>query len=164
MPRCNNRLHMHHDPQIPSLLRRVSISVLLGLFIAAVGSAVEAAIEHHALIAFESIDEIVIGITAALVVFAYEQRRHKAILNKVRVIAAMNHHVRNALQTISYSAYTRQEEQIRLVADSVNRIQWALREILPAEESAPDSLFSHGSAANPAIPPQKERKQDKRGA
>jgi hypothetical protein len=85
-----------------------------------------------------------------LVVFVYEQRRHKAILNKVRVIAAMNHHVRNALQTIAYSPYTRQEEQIRLIGDSVNRIQWALREILPAEEAAPDALFLDRSALKPS--------------
>lgn len=155
---------MHRDPEIRSLARRVGVSMLLGLFIAALGSMVEATIEHHAIIAFESIDEIVIGITAALVVFAYEQRRHKAILNKVRVIAAMNHHVRNALQAISYAPYTEQKEQIRLIADSVYRIQWALREILPAEESAPDALFSHGCASTPATPSQKESKQDKRGA
>lgn len=155
---------MHRGPEIRSLARRVGVSILLGLFIAALGAVVEAMIEHHAVIAFESIDEIVIGITAALVVFAYEQRRHKAIVNKVRVIAAMNHHVRNALQAISYAPYTEQEEQIRLIADSVYRIQWALREILPAEESAPDALFSHDSAPKPATASQKERKQDKRGA
>ena len=151
---------MHYNPQIPSLLRRVLTSILLGLFIAALGSAVEAIIEHQALIGFGSIDDIVIGITAGLVVFAYEQRRHKAILNKLRVIAAMNHHVRNALQTISYSPYTRQEEQMRLIGDSVNRIQWALREILPAEESAPDALFVHGSAPKAPTAAQ-ESKQDK---
>lgn len=155
---------MYRDPEIPSLARRVSVSILLGLFIAALGSIVEATLEHHAVIGFDSIDEVVIGITAALVVFAYEQRRHKAILNKVRVIAAMNHHVRNALQTISYSPYTRQEEQMRLIADSVNRIQWALREILPAEESAPDTLFLHGCAPKPAKPKENENNQEKRGA
>ena len=151
---------MHRDPELRSLTRRVGVSILLGLFIAALGSVVEAMIEHHAIIAFESIDEIVIGITAALVVFAYEQRRHKAILNKVRVIAAMNHHVRNALQAISYAPYTEQKEQIRLIADSVYRIQWALREILPAEESAPDALFLHGSAPKSPAAAQ-ESKQDK---
>jgi len=45
----------------------------------------------------------------------------------------MNHHVRNALQTISYVPYTEQAKQILLIQQSVNRIQWALNEILPGE-------------------------------
>lgn len=134
---------MYRSPEIRSLSRRVGISILLGGIIAAIGSTLEAILDHHSIIGSESLDDIVIGIIAAIVVFAYEQRRHKAILNKVRVIAAMNHHVRNALQAISYAPYTEQEKQIYLIGESVQRIQWALREILPAEETAPDALFSH---------------------
>lgn len=134
---------MYRSPEIRSLSRRVGISILLGLSIATIGSVLEAILDHHSIIGFESLDDIVIGIIAAIVVFAYEQRRHRAILNKVRVIAAMNHHVRNALQAISYAPYTEQEKQIHLIGESVQRIQWALREILPAEETAPDALFAH---------------------
>jgi hypothetical protein len=45
----------------------------------------------------------------------------------------MNHHVRNALQAISYVPYTEQAKQILLIQQSVNRIQWALQEILPGD-------------------------------
>lgn len=134
---------MYRSPEIPSLARRVGVSVFLGIIIAVTGSVLEAILEKRAIFGYESLDDIAIGIIAAIVVFAYEQRRHRAILNKVRVLAAMNHHVRNALQAISYAPYTEQEKQIKLISDSVNRIQWALREILPAEESAPDALFAH---------------------
>jgi signal transduction histidine kinase len=143
---------MYRSPGIRSLSRRVGISILLGLIIAMVGSVLEAILDHHPIIAFESLDDIVVGIIAAIVVFAYEQRRHRAILNKVRVIAAMNHHVRNALQAISYAPYTEQEKQIHLIGESVQRIQWALREILPAEETAPDALFSHKPPPQPEQP------------
>jgi signal transduction histidine kinase len=140
---------MYHNLQIPSLFRRVGISILLGVIIALIGSVTEATLDKHSIIGMESLDDIVIGILAAIVVFAYEQRRHRAMLNKVRVIAAMNHHVRNALQAISYAPYTEQEKQIKMIGQSVQRIQWALREILPAEESAPDTLFSHSTPAPP---------------
>ena len=44
----------------------------------------------------------------------------------------MNHHVRNALQVISLSTFsTADQAQIDTIKPSVNRIQWALREILP---------------------------------
>jgi hypothetical protein len=52
----------------------------------------------------------------------------------------MNHHVRNALQTISYSPYTEQEKQIRMIAESVSRIEWALREVLPGDASTSSSV------------------------
>jgi len=45
----------------------------------------------------------------------------------------MNHHVRNALQSISLSPYADQAQQIQLLDESSRRIQWALREILPGE-------------------------------
>jgi hypothetical protein len=144
---------MYRNPPIPSLARRVGVSVGLGVIIAATGSTLEAVLDHHPLLVSESLDDIIIGIIAALVVFWYEQRRYKSMLNKVRMIAAMNHHVRNALQAISYAPYTEQEKQIKLIGDSVNRIQWALREILPAEISAPDELFAHNRIPMAAKPP-----------
>jgi len=44
----------------------------------------------------------------------------------------MNHHVRNALQVlIFHSAQAPDEEAVRAMKDSIDRIQWALREVLP---------------------------------
>ncbi len=124
---------MYRNPPVPSLGRRIGISVCLGVIIAVIGSTLEAILDKHAIIVFESLDDIVIGILAALLVFYYEQRRYRAMMEKIRIIAAMNHHVRNALQAISYSPYTEQEKQLKLVSESVNRIEWALREILPGQ-------------------------------
>jgi len=140
---------MYRDPEIPSLARRIGVSAALGLSIASIGAITEAVLDGDEIIGLKSFDDLFIGVLAALLVFTYEQRRHRALLNKLRIIAAMNHHVRNALQTISYAHYTEQEKQIKLIGESVNRIQWALREILPAEESAPDTLFSHSSLSKP---------------
>jgi hypothetical protein len=39
--------------------------------------------------------------------------------------------VRNALQAISYAPHAEQAKQIELIQQSVSRIQWALREVLP---------------------------------
>lgn len=124
---------MSKSPHIPSLARRVGISFLIGLVIALTGSTLEAIIGHHTMLSVESLDDIIVGVLAAVIAFAYEQRRYHAIMDKVRVIAAMNHHVRNALQAISYVPYAEQEKQIKMIHDSVARIQWALREILPGE-------------------------------
>lgn len=80
------------------------------------------------------IDNLLVGIAAGFLVFAYELHRHNAMLRQVRVIAEMNHHVRNALQPILYSPYLKEQaEQIRIVKEGIDRIQWALKEVLPGE-------------------------------
>lgn len=124
---------MYRNPQLPSLTRRIGISLIIGLTIALIGTCVEVAIGHQALLSLDSIDDVIIGVLAAGIVFAYEQHRYRATMDKIRMISAMNHHVRNALQAISYAPYTEQEKQIKLIAESVSRIDWALREILPGE-------------------------------
>ena len=124
---------MYRNPQVPSLKRRLGISITVGLAIALIGATVEAAIGNHPLLSAESIDDVIIGVLTAIVILVYEQHRYRVIMDKIRVISAMNHHVRNALQTISYSPYTEEEKQIKLISESVSRIEWALREVLPGE-------------------------------
>jgi hypothetical protein len=124
---------MRQVAQESSLLRRVSTSVLLGLAVAGAGSVMEYFIQGSSPFSIASLDDVVVGVITGVVVFAYEQRRHREVLRKISVIAAMNHHVRNALQSISYAPYAEQTRQIQLIKDSVQRIQWALREILPGE-------------------------------
>ena len=76
---------------------------------------------------------LILGMLAAKLLHnAYKARQHA--MARLRVIAELNHHVRNALEVISLSAYiTRDEEAIRRIMEGVNRIDWALREILPRE-------------------------------
>jgi hypothetical protein len=51
---------------------------------------------------------------------------------RLRLIAEMNHHVRNALQVIYSSASCSSDRRhLDEIAGSVARIDWALREILP---------------------------------
>jgi hypothetical protein len=52
----------------------------------------------------------------------------------MQVIAEMNHHIRNALTPISLLADATENQQlVQVISDGVDRIDWALREILPSE-------------------------------
>jgi hypothetical protein len=67
-----------------------------------------------------------------LLISSYEYRRKKRIRERLEVIQLMNHHVRNALQVIALSPHSKQrEEGVAMIQESVARIEWALREILP---------------------------------
>ncbi len=54
---------------------------------------------------------------------------------RMKTIAELNHHIRNALQVIKFLGGQQRSGldamQLQLINDSVNRIEWALREVLP---------------------------------
>ncbi len=82
-----------------------------------------------------SVSDTLAALIAGYLVFRllqYERDRRRYLRQRLEIIAEMNHHVRNALQVISLSAYSyADQQQLQAVKESVNRIQWALREILP---------------------------------
>ena len=81
----------------------------------------------------DAITALLIGALVAHMAVLYRQREAYAQA-RVERIAEMNHHVRNALQVITYwSLEEKEKRQVELVQDAVNRIQWALREVLPQE-------------------------------
>jgi hypothetical protein len=129
-----NSAGMSRIPQVPSLLRRISFSFLLGFGLFVLGAGLQVILQQHSITRTSIyLDDLVLGVLAGLMAFAYEHRRSRELRQKLAVISAMNHHVRNALQTISYVPYTEQAKQMLLIQQSVNRIQWALNEILPGE-------------------------------
>ncbi len=78
------------------------------------------------------IDDLSGALIAGLLVYRHEYARSKYLNEKLKTIEMMNHHVRNALQVIVDSAYLHgHAEQVQQIQDSVKRIDWALREILP---------------------------------
>jgi hypothetical protein len=78
----------------------------------------------------DGISAFVIGLLSYQVIRLQQQRRDQ-IRQKLQVIADMNHHVRNALQVISLSTLGQSKEELSVIRESMNRIQWALRELLP---------------------------------
>jgi hypothetical protein len=61
-----------------------------------------------------------------------ERERRAQVQQQLRTIAEMNHHIRNALQIIAYASVTTDKtKSVELISQSVERIEWALREVLP---------------------------------
>jgi two-component sensor histidine kinase len=57
------------------------------------------------------------------------------VAERMKTIAELNHHIRNALQVIKFLGVQNRSSldavQLQLINDSVDRIEWALREVLP---------------------------------
>lgn len=105
------------------------VDYLLSRWLAARGRLVEVTL----------IDGVLLAICAAALVLVIElsQDRERERMNqRSRTIQLMNHHIRNALQSIIDSAYV--HGNLDEVHTSVDRIAWALQEILPGERPERD--------------------------
>jgi uncharacterized membrane protein len=88
---------------------------------------------HSERMVAEGISAFLVGLLASkLLSRTIEHRRATAV--RLQVIGEMNHHIRNALDIISLSTYTIQDKQsITVISEAVDRIEWALCEILPRD-------------------------------
>ena len=71
---------------------------------------------------------------AALFYYATREQagKQKLVEEKLRVIADMNHHIRNALQALTfYRVKSSDEKEMNVIDQAVSRITWALKEVLP---------------------------------
>ena len=120
-------------------------SVLAGFGIFFLGSLSDLWFHQHAervLIAVMS--NALIGVGVGLLVLLYERRQRQNLIRKLEVIRLMNHHVRNSLQVISFAASVPQQEELRNnLRDAVERIEWALREVLPGQREDISDLPLH---------------------
>lgn len=130
------------------MLRRAFFSFFLGFGIFILGVVLKTVLDRLGVGGVPAlIDDLLIGILAGTTVFAYERRQHKLVLARMRMIADMNHHVRNALQQILYSPFLKEEtEQIRLIQEGTRRIEWALKEVLPGEGAVQSTPKSKSAA------------------
>ena len=131
-------------------------SVLIGFGVFFLGSLSDVWLQLHAPNrAVAIMDDALVGIGVGLLVLLYEQRQRRNMIRKLEVIRQMNHHVRNSLQVISFvSTLSEQEELGNKVRDAVERIEWALREVLPGQREDISNLSFHAhSNESPAHKP-----------
>jgi signal transduction histidine kinase len=128
------------EPQSQSFWSSLSgallLAILCTLLVFFVSSAADLFLLHEhetARITIELSDgvaAVVIGVLCFWLVRLHQDRRRQ-LRDRVEMIADMNHHVRNALQIISLTSHGKTQEEIAAIRESVGRIQWALRELLP---------------------------------
>jgi hypothetical protein len=89
---------------------------------------------------------------------AREERANRELVRaRMKTIAELNHHIRNALQVIKFLGAQQRSSldavQLQLINDSVDRIEWALREVLPRYEVDAQAIpidQPHAKSAGPA--------------
>jgi len=86
----------------------------------------------------EGVSAVVVALLTGRLLHAANQRREAALL-RMQVISEMNHHIRNALAAVSLTADSIQNQEcIGVISESVDHIEWALREILLRRKPLPE--------------------------
>jgi hypothetical protein len=78
---------------------------------------------------------ILTGCVAAALFLQVRSRireEERLLEQRLETIAEMNHHVRNALQVVAYYGYQHDDDKAaKLIRESITRIEWTLKEVLP---------------------------------
>lgn len=127
---------------LPLRIRRIWVAVLLIGIISFLSGLILDLLLIHArgvtqIQAAAILDAVFAAIVAALFykMLCHDREHRLKVIERLETISQMNHHIRNALQVISFNAHTQSNDfELAEIKRAMNRIQWALREILPKVE------------------------------
>ncbi len=92
------------------------------------------------------ISPLIAGTVTVVLAFRLSIRARQqrvAELRRFEIIGEMNHHIRNAMQVMSYQAYASDPKAQTRMHDAINRIDWALREVLPNIHTSEEQQVNH---------------------
>src|SRR5947209_9020196 len=127
----------HSEEDSP--LKTIVLVILIAIAVSIVGIAFDRVLVHEGVPRYDlmAIADSLTGIVAGAFFWQAlrrERERRQFVRERLRTISEMNHHIRNALQVISYYSEKQQDEKIvDMLGQAVKCIEWALSEVLPAE-------------------------------
>lgn len=123
--------------------RLIALCLLVIVLVWLVGFGFDRLLAHDGVTRFDIllISNALTGIVAGFLFYSltnYERLRRNQMRDRLRTIAEMNHHIRNSLQVITYATAAQgNSESVEMIRSSVERIEWALREVLPGHVEVP---------------------------
>ena len=144
---------METSPRENSPLKLGLLVILVVIAVAATGLMFDRLLLREGVLRYDvmAISNLLTGLVAGGLFWEAARRdreRREFVRDRLRTIADMNHHIRNALQVISLYSYRDQDEEaVSTLKQAVNRVEWALNEVLPGElvrDQVPD-LARHPS-------------------
>ena len=118
----------------PSVRNRILLAGLAFSLVLIVGYGADLVLVRHPTWMFA--DDLVLALGAAAVVYYYERERSRILAERLRVIRDMNSFVRNELQILYACLENPEKTRVSTIERSVERIDWALRELLPGTQAS----------------------------
>lgn len=113
-------------------LRTFSVALLLGLSIAGCGFGVD--FLFHGVKKLYASDgyTCIVAFALCYMLLMYEKRRRVLLARRMEIAAEVNHHIRNALTAVVFSASVQNDPKLQaVIEDATARIDWVLTTVLP---------------------------------
>jgi hypothetical protein len=108
---------------------------LLGLLVGACGFGLDHLVHHASRIYASDLYTCIVASVLSYLLMVYEKRRRMILARRMEIAAEVNHHIRNALTAIVFSASVQNDQALQSVLkDATDRIDWVLTTVLPDGE------------------------------
>ena len=112
--------------------RAILLAVLLGLLVGGCGFLIDFVIHKADRLFASDFYTFLIATFFSYILLLYEKRRRVILARRMKTAAEVNHHIRNALTAVVFSASVRNDPQLAAVLeDATARIDWVLNSVLP---------------------------------
>ena len=108
------------------------LSLGAAIFISVCGFLVDHLIHKAERLLASDFYTLLIAFGFSYVLLSYEGRRRKMLRRRMEVAAEVNHHIRNALTGVVFTAAVQNDPALlEVLRDATDRIDWVLTEVLP---------------------------------
>jgi hypothetical protein len=112
------------------------LAMLTGGVVGACGFLVDHLVHHADRLYASDFYTTLIAFAFSYTLMTYQARRRQMLLRRMQIAAEVNHHIRNALTAIVYSAAVQGDAELQsVIQDATARIDWVLSTVLPDGES-----------------------------
>ena len=113
-------------------LRTFLAALLLAVSIAGCGFGVDSLFHHAKQLFASDLYTCVVAFALCYMLLIYEKRRRVLLARRMEIAAEVNHHIRNALTAVVFSASVQNDPELQaVIEDATARIDWVLTTVLP---------------------------------
>ena len=125
-------------------------ALLLGLVIGVCGFGLDCLVHHASRIYASDLYTCIVATALSYLVLIYEKRRRMILARRMEIAAEVNHHIRNALTAIIFSASVENDKSLLILKDATERIDWVLTTVLPALAALTAAMLAAAEAGAPS--------------
>ncbi len=112
--------------------RSLLFALLCGVLISGCGFLIDHFVHRAQRLLASDLYTCLIAFALCHLLLRYEARRRAALARRMEIAADVNHHIRNALTGVVFTAAARQDPALQeVLQDATARIDWVLNTVLP---------------------------------
>ena len=112
-------------------------ALVLGLLVGVCGVGLDRLVHQTSRIYASDLYTCIVSMVFLYLLMVFEKRRRMVLARRMEIVAEANHHIRNALTAVVFSASVQNDPALQAVLnDATERIDWVLTKVLPDGEAA----------------------------